>query len=224
MIRTIFFDYDGVLTTDKSGLLTTFRYLSEASGIALSTINDAFNPHIGGLLLGRASHAEIWRHAMGGEMDMGLLARAFESTPLNRRMFSLAQKLKVNYSIGIITDNSKDRMDHLRKYQELDSLFSPIVVSAEVGGGKRENGIFLHAASCAGVAPDESIFIDNSEANLVVARAVGMHTVFHDDDRNDIGALMKELALLGAHVGDDMDIHPSGDGKDVLSGRMPASA
>lgn len=207
MIRTIFFDYDGVLTTDKSGLLTTFRYLSEASGIALSTISDAFNPYIGDLLLGRASHAHIWRHTMGEEMDISLLARAFESTPLNLRMFSLAQKLRANYSIGIITDNSKDRMDHLRKYQELDSLFSPIIVSAEVGGGKRDKDIFLHATSCAGVAPDESIFIDNSEANLVMARSVGMHTVFHDDERNDVGALMKELKLFGAHVDDDVEIH-----------------
>ena len=205
VIRTIFFDYDGVLTTDKSGSLTTFRYLSEASGIAFSTISAAFSPYGGDLITGRLSHAQIWRRAcaaMGETLDIGLLVGAFESTPLNTSMFSLAQRLRVNYSVGIITDNNKDRMDHLRKYQGLDSLFSPIVVSADVGSGKRGREIFLHAAFRAGVAPDESIFIDNSEANLVVARALGMHTIFHDDEKNDVSSLMEELELLGARARD----------------------
>jgi FMN phosphatase YigB (HAD superfamily) len=205
VIRTIFFDYDGVLTTDKSGSATTFRYLSEASGIPSSTISAAFSPYAGDLFTGRVSHAQIWRHvceAMGKELDIGLLAGAFESTPLNKGMFSLAHRLSANYSAGIITDNTKDRMDHLRNHQGLDSLFSPIVVSADVGSGKSSPEIFLHATSRAGVAPDECIFVDNSEANLVVARTLGMHAVFHDDEKNDVDSLMGELKLLGARIDD----------------------
>ncbi|SFS16923.1 putative hydrolase of the HAD superfamily [Dyella sp. OK004] len=204
MIRTIFFDYDGVLTTDKSGSQTTFRYLSEASGIALSTISAAFSPYSGDLFTGKVSHAKIWHkvcEAMGKALDIDLLAAAFESTPRNHGMFSLAQTLRANYSVGIITDNNKDRMDHLRKHQALDALFSPIVVSAEVGSSKHGQDIFLHATSRADVAPVESIFIDNSEANLVVARALGMHTVFHDDEKNDIDALTRALESLGVRVG-----------------------
>jgi putative hydrolase of the HAD superfamily len=89
-------------------------------------------------------------------------------------------------------------MDHLRKYQGLDSLFNPIVVSAEVGSSKRSQDIFLCATSCAGVAPDECVFIDNSEDNVVMARALGMHAVFHDDEKNDVDALMNVLEALGA--------------------------
>lgn len=203
MIRAIFFDYDGVLTTDKSGSLTTYRYLSKASGIALSAISAAFSPYEDDLLMGRSSHAQVWRKAcepLGKALDISLLAAAFESTPLNTSMFSLAGRLRTHYSVGIITDNKKDRMDHLRKHQRLDSLFSPIVVSAEVGSGKRGQEIFLHATSCAGVEPDESIFIDNSEANLVVARALGMHVIFHDDEKNDVDSLKERLELLGACI------------------------
>jgi putative hydrolase of the HAD superfamily len=201
VIRTIFFDYDGVLTTDKSGSLTTLRYLSKASGFALSTLNAAFGPYTADLLMGRVSHTQVWGRAceaMGESLDIGLLVEAFESTPLNTGMLSLARRLRENYSVGIITDNSRDRMDHLRKYQGLDSLFSPIVVSAEVGSSKRSHDIFLRATSCAGVAPDECVFIDNSEDNVVMARALGMHAVFHDDEENDIDALMKVLDELGA--------------------------
>jgi HAD superfamily hydrolase (TIGR01509 family) len=213
VIRTIFFDYDGVLTTDKSGSATTFRYLSEASGIRPSTISAAFSPYAGDLLTGRVSHTQIWRNvceAMGEALDIGLLAGAFESTPLNKDMFSLAHRLSANYSVGIITDNNKDRMDHLRNHQGLDSLFSPIIVSAEVGSGKSGPEIFLHAMSCARVAPDECIFIDNSEANLAVARALGMHAAFHDDEKKDLDSLMEQLKLLGVRI----------DGHQAISSRM----
>ena len=63
---------------------------------------------------------------------------------------------------------------------------------------KRSQDIFLRATSCAGVAPDECVFIDNSEDNVVMARALGMHAVFHDDEKNDIDALMKVLDEFGA--------------------------
>lgn len=203
MIRTIFFDYDGVLTTDKSGSLTTFRYLSEASGLPFSTINAAFAPHMADLLTGKASHAHIWRavcEAMGKPLDIGLLTGAFESTPPNREMFSLARYLSAHYSVGIITDNNKERMDHLRKHQALDELFDPIVVSADVGSSKHGPDIFEHALRCAWTEPHECAFIDNSEPNLVVAHAIGMHAVFHDDERNDMGALMERLASLGVRL------------------------
>ena len=203
MIRTIFFDYDGVLTTDKSGSLTSFRYLSEASGLPFSVINAAFGPHMGDLLTGKTSHAHIWPavcEAAGNALDIGLLTGAFESTPPNAHMFSLARQLSTHYSVGIITDNNQDRMDHLRKHQALDELFDPIVVSADVGSSKHGPEIVEHALRRAGVEANESVFIDNSESNLVVARAWGMHAVFHDDEKNDMGALRERLAFLGVRM------------------------
>lgn len=204
VIRTIFFDYDGVLTTDKSGSLTTFRYLSKASGIALSTLNAAFGPYAGELLMGRASYSQVWDRvceAMGESLDIGLLVEAFESTPLNTGMLSLARRLRDAHAVGIITDNDSDRMGHLRKYQGLDALFRPIVVSADVGGSKRGQDIFRYAACSAGAAPDECIFIDNSRDNVAMALTLGMHAVFHDDERNDIDVLVNALQQRGARVG-----------------------
>jgi beta-phosphoglucomutase-like phosphatase (HAD superfamily) len=60
-------------------------------------------------------------------------------------MFSLAQRLKINHWVRIITDNPKDRMEHHRTYQSLDSLFYPLVVSADIEKSKYSQEIFLHA-------------------------------------------------------------------------------
>src|SRR4051812_4026018 len=117
MIKAVFFDYDGVLTTDKTGSLTTTRYLSRVTGIGLPAVKAAFGRFNKELTLGKTTHAEIWPElcgALGQEITISLLYEAFESTPMNSKVFSLARQLKKNHAVGIITDNKKDRIDFLK--------------------------------------------------------------------------------------------------------------
>ncbi|MBG9389884.1 HAD-IA family hydrolase [Caenimonas aquaedulcis] len=191
-IRAVFFDYDGVLTTDKTGSLTTCRYLSERTGIDVATLSDALRPYNEDLTLGRVSHADVWPDvckALGQSISMDLLAPAFGSTPVDEPMFSLARALKQFCRVGIITDNKKDRIDYLRQAQQLDSLFDPIVVSAEFGATKQGPVLFEAALARAGVEAGEAVFIDNSPANLIAPRALGFHTFHFDDATRDVAAL-----------------------------------
>lgn len=200
MIKAVFFDYDGVLTTDETGSLTTSRYVSQASGIALSAVRSAFGRFNKDLTLGRTTHARIWDELcgmLGRELSIRLLYEAFESTPLNADMFSLARSLKGKYSVGIITDNKKDRIDHFKAHQDLAILFDPIVVSAEVGTDKTGTEIFRHALHCVEASPEESVFIDNNLENLAAPGAIGMKTLFHDNRKNNIQALRENLRALG---------------------------
>lgn len=205
LIKAVFFDYDGVLTTDKTGSLTTNRYLSQAAGIDFSKVKAAFSQYSRALTLGKTTYAQIWQQVcseLGWDLSVNLLYEAFESTPVNAGMFSLARQLKARYSVGIITDNKKDRIDHLKKTQNLETLFSPIVVSAEIGTDKESTEIFLHAMNCTAVSPEESVFIDNNRENLVAPSAMGFKTIFHDDETNDIAALVSTMKTLGVVVGD----------------------
>jgi len=167
-------------------------------------VKAAFSRHNDDLTLGKTTHLQIWGEicsALGQDLDIGLLREAFESTPLNTGMLALARELKRKNLVGIITDNKKDRIDHLRQYQGLESLFSPIVVSAEIGADKKSDEIFLHALRIAGVGAEEAVFIDNSKDNLVAPGALGIRTVFHDDERNDIEALTETLKSFGLLAG-----------------------
>jgi HAD superfamily hydrolase (TIGR01549 family) len=196
VIKAIFFDYDGVLTTDKTGSLTTNRYLSKLSGVEYEVLKDAFAPYNKDLLLGRTTHAEIWGavcEAIQHDLDFDWLEQAFLSTPQNVSMFALARKLKPGYTLGIITDNKKDRIDCLRKAQSLDDVFNPIVVSAEFGSGKGSPAVFEHALHRLGLRPEEAIFVDNTVDNLVAPRHIGMHAILHDDARNDVEGLIATL-------------------------------
>jgi len=196
MIQAILFDFDGVLTTDKTGSLTTNRYLSEATGIAFATIQAALKPFNHGLLLGKTTHAAIWPEVcarLGRDIDFALLDAAFKSTPLNTAMFDLARSLKHRYRIGIITDNKLDRIDCLRAHHQLDALFDPIVVSAAVGSDKSDEAIFQYALDQLGTKPGECLFIDNTASNLDAPAHLGMRVVHFDDEANDIPALIDAL-------------------------------
>lgn len=192
-LRAVFFDYDGVLTTDPTGSVTTCGYLSQASGLPFDVLAQAFRPHNAALSTGRCTHAEVWP-AICAQLPRPLpiewLRAAFESTPLNAAMMALARGLKqCGLVVGIITDNKQDRIDHLVRHQGLAALFDPIVVSAAVGSTKEGAAIFEHALQRAGLPAAQCLFIDNSPANLVAAARLGMHSEHFDDARADVAGL-----------------------------------
>jgi FMN phosphatase YigB (HAD superfamily) len=196
VIKAIFFDYDGVLTTDKTGSLTTNRYLSKMAAVEYEAVRKAFSKYNQELLVGKITHREIWDavcEAMHCKIDFSLLEQAFLSTPANGAMLALARRLKPQYALGIITDNKKDRIDCVRTSQGLDALFNPIVVSAEFGSGKDSPAVFEYALRCLDIRPEESLFIDNNPENLIAPKALGMGVILHDEE-NDVGKLVTVLA------------------------------
>ena len=203
VIKAVLFDFDGVLTTDKTGSLTTARYLSERTGIALSQVQGAFRRFNEDLTLGKTTHLQIWDDIccdLGRRVSIDLLMEAFESTPMSEPMLRLAKGLRSSHSVGIVTDNKKDRIDILKRLHGLPSVFDLIAVSAEVGIRKDDPRLFLGVLGYLGVRADECIFIDNMRENLVAPASLGIKTIHFDDDKQDFKALLAELQLHGAIV------------------------
>ena len=196
MVKAVFFDYDGVLTRDKTGSLTMNRFLSARTGIPFDRVRQALQKHNRALNEGDASYADVWPAVcaeLARDVPLDLVIEAFESTPLNDDMFSLARGLKDRCFVGIITDNKKERINHLKQYQRLPDVFDPIVVSAEVRCTKANPRIFELALACLRVNPAESVFIDNTPDNFVAPAALGMKTVHFDDEKNDVAGLARLL-------------------------------
>jgi putative hydrolase of the HAD superfamily len=77
----------------------------------------------------------------------------------------------------------------------LAELFDAVVISAEVGMRKPEERIFRHAAGLLGLDPAECVFIDDIEANVQAAEALGMTGVLHTDPAATEGRLAELLGL-----------------------------
>jgi HAD superfamily hydrolase (TIGR01549 family) len=199
-MKAVFFDYDGVLTLDKTGSLTTCKYLSSITGIELGALLSAYKSFNRELTLGLKTHADIWValcELLGVDIEEGQLIEAFKSTPLNTRMIELAVELKSRgLLLGIITDNKMDRIQYLRKLQELDHIFDTIVVSSELGFDKKNPEIFTKALHDLTLPPAQCVFIDNDESNLVIPRQLGMRTILHDDVVNDVEFIKLQLTSV----------------------------
>lgn len=200
MIKAIFFDFDGVLTRDKTGSLTTTRYISKATGIDAARVKAAFARFNDDLTRGRCTHAAIWPdicRELRADIDMAVLEEAFASTPLNDEMFALARRLRPTVAVGVITDNKQDRMDCIERLHRISAAFHPVVVSAAVGSTKSDCAIFERALELTHVGASECIFIDNDARNLSIPRRMGIVGIHFDDVANDIPRLIEKLRERG---------------------------
>lgn len=204
MIKTIFFDFDGVLTIDGSGSYTTCTNIQKIiPDVSFEHILQCYRVHHPKLLLGQTTHVAIWEDfcaCVGKDLDIAVLGEAFRNTPVNVKMMELCKKLKGNYRLGIITDNSKERLDLLKQEMSLSNIFDIIVVSGETGVRKDSDETFVKALDLAQCLPEECIFIDNNESNLIAPKKLGWKTIFHDDKKNDVESLIEELGSLGVSI------------------------
>ncbi len=204
MLNTIFFDLDGVLTTDPKGSFTMSKNLTALKpGLSLDGVLASFRKDIDKMSHGDADLFSILRRVCA-EFDIPaddrVLRKVIGTMPLNDPMFELARRLSHEHKVGMITDNARDRIRILDEDHGLASLFDPIVVSSIEKASKSDGTtkIFEIALKRAECAPEESLFIDNQKKNLVVPASMGMHVHFHDDAKNDMDELVVALRRLGA--------------------------
>ncbi|MCL2461850.1 MAG: HAD-IA family hydrolase [Defluviitaleaceae bacterium] len=199
-VKGIFFDFDGVLTTEASGSRFTCRSLAGLSGIPYEHLFREYSIYNEDLLRGKLTHEGVLpllSESLGREIGPGLLHEAFIDTPIDGKMAALAARLKRRgCKIGMITDNKKDRIDAIMEFHGWDGLFGAVAISAVVGGRKDEPEIFEYALKAINLRADECAFIDNSEKNLTVPAKMGFETIFFDDKKRDHAALDKILAQL----------------------------
>ena len=201
MIKTIFFDFDGVLTTDTNGSGTVCRNLQKlVPDLSFDELYRCYRGRHSLVTLGKATHADIWSEfcsCVGKNIDIAILYEALKYAPKNEPMFELCQTLRKNYKTGIITDNTKERFEALIQEMQLDSCFDFIVLSADIGSTKSESLIFEEALRMANAKAEECVFIDNQQRNLEVPAQMGFHTYWHDDAKNDLASLRRQLKEWG---------------------------
>ena len=86
MIKAVLFDFDGVLTIDKTGSTSITNYLSNICGIPLEDVKACYYKYNKQLLLGEATHLEIWQDfckSLGHNIDYDILIDSFRATRLD---------------------------------------------------------------------------------------------------------------------------------------------
>jgi putative hydrolase of the HAD superfamily len=129
----------------------------------------------------------------------GLLDRMFAASAFCDPMHAALPALrKAGFRTGLLS-NSWGMADYPRHLFPV--MFDVVVISGEVGMRKPEERIFQHAAGLLGLAPGECIFIDDAEANVAAAEALGMTGVLHTEPAQTLARLDALLGLALSGLG-----------------------
>jgi putative hydrolase of the HAD superfamily len=213
-VRGVIVDWGGVLTSPISD---TVREWLTAEGIDQARYAAVIRPWLRGaydfdgagnpvhaLERGECTEAEfeqllaskMVRLDGGPVFAEGLLGRMFAAALPSQAMLDLLRQVRgAGLRTGLLS-NSWGVRDYPRDLFPV--LFDAVVISAEVGMRKPEERIFRHAAALIGLPPRECVFIDDVEANVAAAEAIGMTGVLHTDPGPTAARL---AALLGIPLG-----------------------
>jgi putative hydrolase of the HAD superfamily len=137
--------------------------------------------------------AQILRRDGGPVVAEGLLGRMFAATVLSEPMRDLLRQVRRAGLKTAMLSNSWGAGAY--PADVLAELFDAVVISAEVGMRKPEERIFRHAAGLLGLDPAECVFIDDIEANVQAAEALGMTGVLHTEPAATAARLAELLGL-----------------------------
>jgi len=176
MIKTIYWDLGGVCVTDN--------------------LNVAFMAH--GLEYGAQQKTAWAEHRLGKTTTREFFKSALKGTPLEQKVEEVSvtarEYIKVkpngalpiimrlngvgNYKQGVISNHSKEWGQYMREVLGIHRHFDQnlFIISADVGLDKTGTDIFSLALQKAGTKPEETLFWDNQESNVQMARKAGLNS------------------------------------------------
>lgn len=201
MIRNIIFDMGNVLLRwDPQHIVSRFTADAEAQRRIRAAIFE--DPDWAAQDAGAISEDEMRDHIrnrLPEELHEAAMNcyNAFERhMPDIPDMQALALELKAEGHRIYVLSNANVRFADYLPGRAFFREFDGIVISAQEKLVKPDARLFRLALDRFGLRPEESLFIDDAQANVEGARAVGMAALRFDGDVGRIRAEMKKLGLF----------------------------
>ncbi len=121
-------------------------------------------------------------YAQKTKIDKEELTQKFDSyVVIDNGLVDFIRELKKEYKIGLISSAESDFIRNLMNKNNLENLFDSIVISSEVGLVKPNPEIYNISLRELSVLPEEAVFIDDRESNIIGARDAGIKTILYKD-------------------------------------------
>jgi putative hydrolase of the HAD superfamily len=207
-ITTVISDFGGVLTTP---LIQSFAAVQDKTGVpfeelvnGMTKIQEEDGRHpLFELETGRLTEAEFLRK-LGNVLEPVLGHRPelhrfreiyFDALHPNDPMIEVMREAKAGgYRMGLLTNNVKEWEPLWRTMLPVDEIFEVVVDSGFVGLRKPDREIYdLTLERMGGPAPQECLFIDDTDVNCDTARELGMSAVHYQDNDQAISEIRAAL-------------------------------
>lgn len=131
------------------------------------------------------------RHGINAHPD-GLLYRMFSHFEPDDEILELCREAR---SLGWLTALLSNSWDNAYPRHRWDGAFDALLISGELGMRKPEPRIFMHALEVLGVRPQQTVFVDDEEPNIIAARELGIRSIHAADQRAaaaELRAILRE--------------------------------
>jgi len=206
-IRAVLFDFGGVFTPSPFGALDVIGEKTGADPKVLMEV--VFGPY-------HKDTDHPWHRLERGEIELvkareeimalgrerGVEADPFQlfaamgtSGGARDDLVDRVRKLRTaGLATGLITNNAKEFREGWRSLMPVDELFDVITDSSEIGIRKPDPRIFhMTLEQLGNVPPQQSMFLDDFEANITAAEALGIRGVLVEPDPASAIAALDEL-------------------------------
>tara|TARA_Y100000310_G_C20464904_1_gene707141 strand:- start:290 stop:895 length:606 start_codon:yes stop_codon:yes gene_type:complete len=119
----------------------------------------------------------------------------FNSYSINQDVLDLAIKLKENYQVLLLSNLNEEMGPNIEKKHNIREIFDPVIFSYEVKLMKPGEEIYKLTLNKINCKPEETVFIDDSQANIDAANKLGIKGIKFTTYENLIKDL-KELKLI----------------------------
>jgi len=190
MIRAVIFDFGGVFTSSPFEAFNRYERERGFPQDLIRRINstnhlenawarfERAEVDLNGFDTAFAAEAKAFGYELPGRDVIPLL-----SGDVRPEMVEALRRIKARFKTGCITNNvpslqavGADRPDNLYR-REIVEMFDEMIESSKLGIRKPDPRIYELMCEKLGVAPEESVYLDDLGGNLKPARAMGMITI-----------------------------------------------
>jgi len=202
-IKAVLFDFGGVLAEEgfRDGLYAIARSQGLDPDEVLQSGMDAV--YDTGYVLGQGSEADFWwemrqRTGIVGD-DSALSREILDRFVLRPGMLAVVRELRQRgFTVAILSDQT-DWLEQLDRRYGFFAAFDQIFNSYLLGKGKRDPSAFDDAVQALGVAPCETLLVDDMPGNVERAVSRGLRTILFRDE----ASFLAELAEMTNERTDD---------------------
>ncbi|HET7038067.1 MAG TPA: HAD family phosphatase [Thermomicrobiaceae bacterium] len=116
---------------------------------------------------------------------------------LNAELKAYFAGLRPRYRTAILSNSFVGAREREQAHYGFGDCCDLIVYSHEVGLSKPDPRVYALTCQRLGVAPEEAIFLDDVEQNVVAARACGLHAILFRDNAQAIATIEALLETEG---------------------------
>ena len=199
MVKVIFFDVGDVLMREY-GFKKIYEEFGKRVGLPDGVSEKLHVQYMRRLNHGRVPLADFFAmmkkqfHATG-DLKRIWVDIAMKHLSLSKGTMKIVDKLHHRYSVVILSNVGELREAVDRKlglYEHFDS----VLLSYALKMRKPNKNIFRYALRHVKAMPEETVFIDDRERNLKVARKLGMKVILYKNDKQ----LVRDLKTAGASL------------------------